>query len=84
MNDATKWTPEDAAAAQAEGWDVFECDSDRYGKQLDIEKCDDAEVFAEDTLAVFHVYDRALTGSALHRKALAVVLAESNVRAKRT
>lgn len=71
-----RWDIEDSAAARKEGWDVFHVNSDHY----EIQKCDDLEMFAEDPFAVFHVYDLALTGSPLHRKALLLTLAEENAR----
>ena len=71
-----QWTAEDDAAARKEGWSVFHVNADHY----EIQKCDDLEMFAEDPLAIFHVYDLALTGSALHRKALLFTLAEENAR----
>ena len=73
-----KWTQTDSMLATMEGWDVFHVNSDQY----EIQRIDELDVFHEDSTAVFFVYDKALTGSELHRKALQVVLDPSNVRAR--
>lgn len=70
------WSQDDSTAAQAEGWDVFHVDDAQY----EIQKCDEAERFNEDARAVFHVYDKALSGSELHRRALAFVLRDDNIK----
>lgn len=70
------WELRDSALAALEGWDVFHVNSD----QFEIQRCDEADIFTEDPIALFHVYDKALRGSELHRKALLFVLDESNIR----
>lgn len=75
MSAPAVWSAADSLSAQAEGWDVFHVDDLYY----DIHKCDDAEIFAEDPLAVWHVYTMATAGSALHRRALAFVLRDDNL-----
>ena len=73
-----KWTEADQKAAEAEGWNVFHS-SDRG---LEIERVDAPEAgdqvleptFANDALAIGHVYFKAQEGSALHQKALTITL----------
>lgn len=76
-----KWEKRDQKRANAEGWAIIAVDGD----QLEVQKLDEAEgrPFYTDGAAVFHVYDKALSGSMLHRKALAVVLADKNIRRKK-
>jgi hypothetical protein len=68
------WTAEDSAAALAEGWDIFCVD----GSYHDIQRYDEADVYSEDTQAIADVVWRASAGSALHRKALAIITHPTN------
>lgn len=72
---ATKWTNEDSALARADGWDVFHV----HGEYYDVQKFDEADQFAEDVVAIAHVFRMASSGSWLHRKAIAFVLRPGNV-----
>lgn len=70
---ARTWTPEDSRLAIAEGWELFSVDRD--GQLLEIQRIDAPEDgsdprFASDAQAVAFVYDRAIEGSELHRRAL--------------
>lgn len=72
-----EWGPADSAAAEAEGWNVF--DSSERGLEIERvdapgENGDQPPVFADDALAIGHVYCKAQEGSALHQKALAITL----------
>ena len=63
------WTKEDAAAAQAYGWDLFQAQVD--GKLiLLIERCDDSATFADDDKAVEFVRAQACSGDPVAAKAL--------------
>ena len=78
-SDAERWKLEDSAAAASQGWDVFQAD------QLEIQRIDSPESgeaprFDSDAQALVHVYDLALRGDPLCRKAMAVTLAEANIR----
>lgn len=70
MNPLLDWTIEDSKAAVKEGWDLF--DNSYYGMR--IERCDEALSFPTDAEAVCFVFDKAMAGSSLHRKALYVCL----------
>lgn len=75
-----EWTQQDSEAAAREGWDVFyACRAS--DEQYQIEKDDEAGIFVSDAEALYHVYDQALRGSMLHRRALLFVLRDDNVRA---
>lgn len=64
------WTRSDSAAAVAEGWDIF----DHPERGMEIEMIDSAtEAFDGDNDAEDFVRRKAKTGSALHRKALAII-----------
>ncbi len=52
-----------------EGWAVFESDS----RGTEIERDDEADVFKDDNEAVLYVQDKAISGSALHSRALVYV-----------
>lgn len=69
------WTQEYADRATSEGW----CISNRSSGQLEIQRLDAADVFPEDTLAVFFVYDRALCGDEHARVAMSIVLDPRNI-----
>ena len=63
------WSKEDAAAAQAHGWDLFQAVVD--GKfVLLIERCDESGVFADDDKAVEFVRAQAASGDPVAAKAL--------------
>lgn len=68
-----EWSADNSAAASAEGWDV----SDNGGTSEDgsplLERVDDMDTFDDDPAAWVHVVARALDGSPLHCKALAVI-----------
>jgi len=70
------WSAEDSKAAVADGWDVF--DHDVRGLEIeridDSEEADDPPCFPDDADAIWHVYNMARGGSALHQKALYVTL----------
>ncbi len=75
------WSADDSAAASREGWDLFACSGSAHG-DLQLQRFDcPAEVesapnpypFATDTDVWRHVRTRAAGGSALHRKALAIL-----------
>lgn len=74
------WSREDSKAAVADGWDVFAHDV----RGLEIERLDDPEEaddpprFPDDAAAIWHVYNMARGGSALHQKALYVTLLAMN------
>ena len=68
----------DNAAAQREGWDLFECGPDPEGRpQIQLQREDAPEdrepPFASDRDAWEHVVTHARAGSALHRAALDAV-----------
>ncbi|UBV20370.1 MULTISPECIES: hypothetical protein [Mycolicibacterium] len=81
MDEHLVWLGEDHAAASREGWDLFECSGSDHGDlQLQRFDCpDEVECaptpypFATDTDVWRHVRARAEGGSALHRKALAIL-----------
>ncbi|MEE3755212.1 hypothetical protein [Mycobacterium intracellulare] len=75
------WLGEDSAAASREGWDLFECSGSEHGDlQLqrfdcpaEVESAPDPYPFVMDADVWRHVRTRAADGSALHKKALAVL-----------
>jgi len=56
-----------ARAADNEGWAIFETNVG-----LQIERCDDADVFADADEAVAHVKKLAEEGSDIHKRALLI------------
>lgn len=78
------WPPEYAAAANAEGWDLFD-----NGTVLEIERVDepedrDAPVFADDFAAIVHVLAKSKTGSIVHREAIRQHLTPSRAAPSRS
>lgn len=69
----SEWTPQDAAAAIAEGWRLSLRDDGHWQIQKEDQPPEDREGFATDDDACGHVCWRATEGSALHRSALAVL-----------
>lgn len=67
-----KWTAEDDAAAQKEGWSLFVCSGSQYIPEgaYDIQKADDVGIFNSDDAALLHVNAFADLGFELHKKAL--------------
>lgn len=75
------WTDADSRAAAAEGWDVFAVSGMVDRNHLAIQRLDETGRFGSDEEAIWHVYNEAVRKrSALHRKAMAVTLAETNGR----
>lgn len=71
-----QWTATDADAANAEGWDIFEVDG-RGVLEIERNDCNDpphenAPTWESDDAAIEHVRVRALQGSELHARALAI------------
>lgn len=63
------WTAEDCWRACDEGWCLFDCD----GRGVrEIQRDDEAGIFADDAEAIGHVMRRAREGSWLHRRALRI------------
>ena len=60
-----RWTNKDQEQAMQEGWAIF-----NHPKHAEIQKDDEAAVFASDEDAVSFIVERALAGSAGHAKAL--------------
>lgn len=69
-----RWSADDEAAANAEGWCVSRT-SDGFDE---IQKLDDAARFTGDSAAIAHVYWMVGTGSDLHRRALLFTLRAGN------
>lgn len=75
------WTAADHAAAEREGWDLFDCSGSAHGNlQLQRFDCPDEVAtapvpypFNSDPDVWRHVRTRAAAGSALHQKALSVL-----------
>jgi hypothetical protein len=59
----------DNTQAEQEGWSIFECHGSDNGL-WQLQKCDDARVFASDQEAWAHVVDSADAGSAYHKLAI--------------
>lgn len=59
----------DNKLAKTEGWSIFECFGSDHGK-WQLQKYDEAEVFASDPEAWAHVVDRADAGSIYHKQAI--------------
>lgn len=79
--DATNWTHDDAAKAQAEGWDIFEASGSIQNKDGDrpfqLQSIDEMDVLADDMEAWLLVRGRAMAGNGLHQRALAFLNAQS-------
>lgn len=67
------WTRDDAKAAQAEGWDVFDAEGDTQIQRIDCPENDDAPYLHGDDEAHEIVFHKARQGSLLHQKALRCV-----------
>ncbi len=65
---APRFPDYDAAAAQAEGWGMFETEG-RYQLQRD----DEADVFESDGAAIIHVALRASMGDKMHCEAINMI-----------
>lgn len=63
------WTAEDAKAAAAEGWGLFDVDSSGY---LEIQRFDEEEMFDSDDEALAYVRQRVAQLGAIHYKALKI------------
>lgn len=69
-HDGFPFTDDEIAQITAEGW----CISNDSSERTDIQRLDDADVFFNDALAVYHVFTKAREGSELHRRALAYTI----------
>jgi hypothetical protein len=65
----------DNKQAISEGWDIFEVDNEagQLKPQVQLQKCYDAEIFADDGDAWLFVRERAAEGSAYHQAALSLI-----------
>jgi hypothetical protein len=70
------WTDADNAAADREGWNIFNTRGSASGN-FQIQKDDEAGKFATDPDAWIHVRRKAAEGSELHKKALEIVKLEN-------
>lgn len=85
------WTPEDAAAAQRQGWDIFSTSRDEkseaqhvngkpYGhRPFELQRDDEQEVFEDDAAAQAFVRTAAKSGEAVAVRALAFLEKNSPV-----
>lgn len=64
------WTNADSDAAEAEGWNLWECEPSVHGP-FQLLHDEEASVFQYHQQAWLHVAKRAAQGSPLHLKALA-------------
>ncbi|WP_321966977.1 hypothetical protein [Burkholderia cepacia] len=69
---AYEWTSKDASIADAQGWGLF----DSYGHgELQLQRCDEASVFEDDTAAAKHVQSLADRGDNLAIRAIRALIA---------
>jgi len=68
----TPWTSADDDAACREGWNIFEAHGVLEIERIDDNDIEDAPQFTTDDAAVAHVSKRALAGSLLHLRAMAI------------
>lgn len=84
------WTPEDSAAALAQGWEIFSTNRDddwcktrkglRYGhRPYELQRDDDAEIFANDDEAWTFVWLAGLADDPVATRALVFLMQNSPV-----
>lgn len=81
---ANKWTEADTAASMAEGWLLAYVDAVGSGVRHEIQRydaMDPAPAFDSDKDAFTYVRLKALKGSELHQRALAICRNDENAKA---
>lgn len=69
-----EWPPTYAAASSREGWVLSDADGSVNGR-TQLQRLDNPATFLSDREAWVHVVQQASTGSALHQRALDLVMA---------
>lgn len=67
MTNQTTFTADNHLTASAEGWDIFETDSG----ELQLQRVDEQNIFANDDTAWEHVITQAVAGSTFHQHTVA-------------